>query len=129
MDEDEDYDMEEELEAEEVDVEQGSYGGYEGAFDSGAEEYSKPEEIMNRRMDEGDIKEILDERILKQYYEEPKDKEIADFDLPERQILRYKPYAKMENLSLEDIKLKFESEDRRQEAKWIYEKLREQKFF
>ena len=73
--------MEEDLEPEEENIdEDNQIGAYERGYGS-EEEYSRLNEVV-QKIDDADLQELFDQKVLKQYYEEPKDKEIAEFDLP-----------------------------------------------
>lgn len=50
-------------------------------------------------------------------------------DLPERQIIKYKNYAKILENTIEAVQKEFESEERLTEAKWIFKRLRSMGYF
>ena len=47
---------------------------------------SGPNEVEEK--DDVDLNELFDPKIIGKYYREPKDQEIVNFDIPERQFIK-----------------------------------------
>ena len=67
---------------------------------------SGPNEVEEK--DDVDLNELFDPKIIGKYYREPKDQEIVNFDIPERQFIKYMNYAKITKVSTDKIKEEME---------------------